>query len=402
MTAWLSIIGIGEDGLDGLGAEARALIADAEVLIGGERHLAMVPDDGRERLAWTSPMSARLDDIAARRGQRVCVLATGDPMHYGVGTKLARRIPAAEMVVVPAPSAFSLLCARMGWDRAVVRTITLHGRDFDNINAHILPEARLAVLSDGAATPALVAERLVGRGFGLSRITVLEHMGGQQERRHDGTAGGWNGAGPFAGFNSIAVECIAGPDAALLPNVPGLPDDAFVHDGCITKREVRAATLAALAPVLGQTLWDVGAGAGSVAIEWMRTDPACRAIAVECDPARAALCRDNAARLGVPGLHIVTGEAPAALDGLDAADAVFIGGGVSTQGVIAAGWRALGPGGRLVANAVTLQGEAALLSWHGEIGGTLARISVSRAAAVGNFTGWEPLRPVTQLAVRKS
>ncbi len=401
MTPWLSIVGIGEDGLDGLGAKAKELIANAEVLFGGARHLAMVPEDGRERIAWNGSIAAGIDDIKARRGQRVCVLASGDPMHYGIGTKLARRIPVAEMVVVPAPSAFSLLCARMGWDRAEVCTLTLHGRDFDHINAYILPDACLAILSEGAATPALVAERLVERGFGLSRITVLEHMGGTRECRHDGSAAEWNGAGPFADLNSIAVECIAEAEAALLPKVPGLPDDAFVHDGCITKREVRAVTLAALAPVPGHMLWDVGAGSGTVAIEWMRSDPACRAVAVERNPARATLARENAARLGVPGLDIVIGEAPGALAGLAPPDAVFIGGGTSVEGVIEAGWQALRPGGRLVANAVTLEGERTLLARHGVLGGTLTRIAVCRTVGMGYFTGWEPLRPVTQYAVRK-
>ena len=401
MTGWLSIVGIGEDGLDGLGTKAHALIENAEVLVGGCRHLDMIADDGRERIAWNGSLDAGIDDIKARRGERVCVLATGDPMHFGIGATLSRHVPAEEMTVVPAPSAFALLCARMGWPRADVRALSLHGRDLDLINAHIQPGARLAILGHDSATPALVAVRLVERGFGQSSIAVLEHMGGPKERRIDGSASGWNGFGSGAGFNTLAVQCAADAQAPLLPAVPGLPDDAFSHDGCITKREVRCATIAQLAPVPGQMLWDVGAGSGTVAVEWMRSDPACRAVAVERNPARAALARENAARLGVPGLEIVTGEAPRALEGLAVPDAVFIGGGVSAQGVIEAGWQALRSGGRLVAIAVTLEGERALLDRYAATGGTLTRIAVSRAAGVGNFTGWEPLRPVTQLAVRK-
>ena len=400
MTPWLSIVGLGEDGLGGLSAAARALVDNAECLVGGDRHLAMVPADGRERLTWTNPLTDLIDDIEARRGQRVCVLATGDPQHYGIGVTLARRIPIEEIAIIPAPSAFSLACARLGWTLSEVETLTLHGRPLALIHAAIQPGARLLVLSDSAATPGEIAETLRARGYGESRITVLEHMGGAKERTLHGTAAGWS-ANDVADFNTVAVECLAGPDAQVLPRGPGLPDDAFRHDGQMTKREVRAVTISALAPTPGQLLWDVGAGCGSIAIEWMRGGPRTRAVAVERNTARVSLIADNAAALGVPNLEIVEGEAPAALDDLETPDAVFIGGGLSNPDNLSACWRALKPGGRLVANAVTLEGEQELLRRRGELGGEMIRVAVSRAEPVGPYTAWRPLMPVSQLQAVK-
>ncbi len=400
MTPWLSIVGLGEDGLDGLTPAARALVDQAEVLVGGERVFAMVPEDGRERLSWPNPLSGLVEEIAARRGQRVCVLATGDPLHHGIGVTLARRVPIEEMTIVPAPSAYALACARLGWNRAEVETLTLHGQPLELLHPALQPGAKLLLLGNGAGTPAEVAALLRARGYGPSRIVVLEHMGGPKERRHEGRAEDWE-VPDIAAFNTVAVDCVAGPGAVLLPRVPGLPDDAFRHDGQMTKREVRAITLAALAPVPGQLLWDVGAGAGSVAIEWLRADPRCRAIAIERDPDRIARLTGNAAALGVPGLAIVAGAAPAALDGLTAPDTVFLGGGLRAPGVFEAAWAALKPGGRLVANGVTLEGAAALAQWHGEHGGDLIRIAISRAGPVGGATALRPMLPVTQLRLVK-
>ncbi|MHA1153190.1 MAG: precorrin-6y C5,15-methyltransferase (decarboxylating) subunit CbiE [Alphaproteobacteria bacterium] len=404
MTPWLSIIGFGEDGLEGLTPVARALFDQGEVLIGGQRIFDMVPEDGRERLSWPSPLSALVEKIATRRGQRVCVLATGDPLHYGIGAVLARRVPIEEMTIVPALSAYTLACARLGWSRAEVETLSLHGRPLEPLHPAVQPGAKLLLLTNGADTPAEVAALLRARGYGPSRMVVFEHMGGPKERRLQGRAEDWD-AREIADFNTVAVDCVAGPGAALLPRTPGLPDDAFRHDGQMTKREVRAVTLAALAPVPGQWLWDVGAGAGSVAIEWLRADPRCRAVAIEREPDRVALIAGNADALGVPGLEIVAGAAPAALHGLAPPDAVFLGGGVRTAGVFEAAWAALKPGGRLVANAVTLEGAAALARWHEEHGGELLRIAISRAGPVGGSVGGatvlRPMLPVTQLRLTK-
>ncbi len=397
---WLAIVGIGADGLDGLGAAAHALIADAKVLVGGARHLAMIPPDGRQRLPWPSPLEAGIDELLKLRGQSVCVLASGDPMHYGIGATLLGRVPVAETIVVPAPSSFSLASARLGWPSSEVGMLSLHGRPLASLHAWLQPGARLLALSESGATPAAVAELLRARGYGKSRLWALEHLGGPKERIVAGTAGDWR-VNDVADLNLLAIDCVADASAPLLPRVPGLPDGAFRHDGQLTKREMRAITLASLAPVPGQLLWDIGAGCGSVAIEWMRCPGPMHAIALEPNDARRRLIADNATALGTPDLAIVAGAAPEALSGLAAPDAIFIGGGVSTPGVIEAAWAALKPGGRLVANAVTLDGEARLVDWHGRIGGALARIAVERAEPLGERTGWRPLRAVTQLALAK-
>jgi len=401
MNPWLAIVGLGEDGLEGLSPAARALVDKAELLVGGERHLAMVPPDGRERLAWTSPLMTLVEEILRRRGQRICVLATGDPMAYGIGVTLAKRVPREEMTVLTAPSAFSLAAARLGWSLSDCDVLTLHGRPLALLQAYLLPGAKLLILSEDGKTPGQVAELLCERGYGDSGLTVLEHMGGPREELVEGTAATWGGR-ETADLNTIAVACIAGPGARLLPRAAGLPDEAFVHDGQMTKREVRAATLAALAPVPGQRLWDVGAGCGSIAVEWMRAAPRAEAVAIERKKERVAMIAANASALGTPELEIVAGAAPAALEGLGAPDAVFIGGGLTTEGLLEACWSALQPGGRLVANAVTLEGEQALVAWRSRAGGGLVRIAVSRAEPVGPFTGWRPLMPVTQFQAQKA
>ena len=401
MTRWLSIVGIGEDGLDGLAADALALVDGAQVLVGGDRHLAMTPDDGRRRIRWRTPLDAVVDEIAGLRGTPVCVLATGDPMFFGIGVTLAKRVAVDEMTIVPAPSAFSLACARLGWPLAEVETLTLHGRPLALMHGHIQPGAKLLSLSNDGATPGQVARALFDRGYGESQMWAFEHMGGAAERCIEATATDWS-QDRVADLNTLAVACVAAPGAAHLPRVPGLPDDAFAHDGQLTKREVRAATLAALGPAPGQLLWDVGAGCGSIAIEWLRAARGARAIAIERDAARRALIETNAATLGVPQLEIVAGVAPAALDGLAAPDAVFIGGGAADAALVEACWRALRPGGRLVANVVTVEGEQALFQCRDRLGGDLTRIAVSRAEPLGALSGWRALMAVTQWAAVKS
>ncbi len=396
MTAWLTVVGIGEDGMDGLGTAARAAIADAAVLIGGPRHLAMVPGvPGQERLAWPSPFSA--EPVLARRGRPVCVLASGDPMFWGVGATLARLLPAVEMRVLPAPSAASLAAARLGWPLQEVLVLSATGRPLEQVHRHLHPGARLLVLAGGGGDPARLARLLRDGGFGASRLVVLEHMGGARERRLESSAADWPHA-QCAGLLVMAVECQGGPCRSGLA---GLPDDAYRHDGQLTKRDVRAVTLALLAPLPGELLWDVGAGSGSIGIEWMRCHPSCRAIAIEADESRQALIAHNRDALGVPGLHLVAGSAPEALAGLATPDAVFIGGGVTVAGVLETCWQALRPGGRLVANAVTLQSEALLTTWQARIGGTLTRLAVAHAGQLGRFDVWRTAMPVTILAAGK-
>lgn len=398
---WLSIVGIGEDGLEGLTPRGRMLVNDAQTLVGGDRHLGMLPDDGRERLTWPRPLTDLMPQIADRRGTSVCVLATGDPMFFGIGVTLAKHFDAGEMEIVPSLSAFTLAASRLGWALADAEQLTLHGRPASLAVPFIQPGARLLILADGPDTPAQFADLLAKLGYGDSRMFVLEHMGGAQERALTGHAGDWQHT-DIAAFHTLAVECVAGPDAVILPRIPGLPDDVFTSDGNMTKRDVRAATLAALAPLPGQHLWDIGAGCGSVAIEWMRTHPGCRATAVENRADRIGLIARNAIALGVPRLGMIEGEATDVLAELDSPDAVFIGGGASTPGLLDLCWDALPAGGRLVANAVTLEGEGALAGFRAQNGGDLTRISVSHAEPVGPFTGWKPSMAVTRFAAVKS
>ena len=397
----IDVVGIGEDGWDGLSPAARRIVESADLLVGGDRHLELVPDTGAERLAWPKPLTGALDTLDARSAERtVVVLATGNPLWYGVANALVRRFGAERVRVRPHASAFDLACARLGWSEADVDTLTLHGRPPALLQTFVQPGARLLILSEGRETPGQVAEILTRRGFGPSKLAVLEHLGGAAERIVAGTAESWE-AGDLADLNLVAVHCRPGPGAQVLSASPGLPDDAYSHDGQLTKREVRAATLAALQPGPEQHLWDVGAGCGSVGIEWMRAARGATAVAVEPQQKRLAMIAHNALALGTPGLQIVAGRAPDDLGDLDPPDAVFVGGGVHSGDILPACWQALKPGGRLVANAVTLEGEAALLAWHGEHGGELTRLQVSRAEPIGPYHGWRPLMAVTQLKAAK-
>ncbi|WP_424944578.1 precorrin-6y C5,15-methyltransferase (decarboxylating) subunit CbiE [Aliiroseovarius crassostreae] len=394
---WLHIIGIGEDGLDGLTPATRAVIEAADVIVGGKRHHEML-DTKAERLAWPSPFDALIGELEKRRGKVVVVLASGDPLWFSVGAKIGRHLNPAEITYHPQIGAFQLAAARMGWSMADLETLTVHGRPVEQMIAFIQPDARLLILTTGAETPEQIARFLTERGFGQSRLTVLAHMGGEKEERFDGLAESWSHEVPA--FNTLAVECIAAPDAALLPRVPGLADKLFQSDGTMTKQEVRAITLAKLMPMRGALLWDIGTGCGSVAVEWMRGARYARAIGIEPKPERRALAAANALALGVPRLELVDGTVPAALHGLDAPDAVFIGGGLSEE-VFDAAWAALRPLGRLVANAVTIESEMCLAALHAKHGGQLVKLSVERAEALGLLSGWKPLRPVTQWSLIK-
>jgi precorrin-6B C5,15-methyltransferase / cobalt-precorrin-6B C5,C15-methyltransferase len=393
---WLSIVGIGEDGVDGLSPVARALVSGAEIVFGGKRHLALASSliRGAAR-PWPSPFDRAVEEVLAQRGRQICVLASGDPFVYGVGSVLARHVAPAEMAVVPAPSAFSLAAARLNWALPETSLISLHARALDLVRPHLQPGARvLALTSDGAAPEAL-ARLLVDSGFAATRVTVLEALGGARERVRTTTAGAFD-LGTVDDLNIVALEIVAAPGARIIARAAGLDDNLFEHDGQITKREVRAVTLSSLAPRRGELLWDIGAGAGSVAIEWVLADPAMHAIAIEARSDRADRVRRNAAALGVPGLEVIEGAAPAALEGLPQPDAIFVGGGASNPGVLDAAIAALRGGGRLVVNAVTLETESSLIARHAALGGTLTRIAVARADAIGGKTGWRPALPVTQ------
>jgi len=398
---WLTIVGIGEDGVDGLGAEARRGIAAAEVVFGGSRHLTLAAAlvTGKAR-PWPSPFDPQMRAVVACRGRRVCVLASGDPFCHGVGTTLARHLAPEEMRTIPAPSAFSLAASRLGWALPEVETVSLHGKSVDLIRPLLHPGARILALTSDADGPGTVARLLAGSGFGCSRLTVLGALGGPEERVRSAVAGDFD-LENINPLNVLAVEVEAGLQARVLPLTPGMADDLFEHDGQITKREIRALTLAALAPLRGELLWDIGAGSGSVSIEWMLRHPSMRAVAIEASPERVERIRRNADACGVPGLAVVVGTAPHALDGLPAPDAIFVGGGGSEPGVLDTAIDALKPGGRLVANAITLEMESVLIARQAAIGGELTRIAISRAAPIGTMHGWRPAMPVTQWIWRK-
>jgi len=410
---WLCVIGIGEDGWDDLSADARDLLYESEIVLGGERHLKMLPKDWEgERIVWSSPIREAVSKIVSWRPedsasvQKVAIMASGDPLCYGIATKLLRHLPIEEIWIKPALTTFSLMCSRIGWSLPDVETLTIHGRPVEMLHPFVQPGAKLLVLSKGEESPEKAAKLLCVRGFGKSIITVLEHLGGRKERQFSGPADSWNHP-EGAALNAMAIECIPESNATILSRIPGLPDEAFFHDGQLTKREIRAVSLSRLMPVVDQVLWDVGAGCGSIAIEWMRTSPRCRAVAIEKSKSRLKLIEQNSQELGVPMLQIISGSAPEVLADLPAPDAVFIGGGLSSGNLLQTCWNALKPGGRLVANAVTLEGEQKLLQWQNEnagksgASGDLTRLSIARAEKIGKFQGWKEMRSVIQLAVIK-
>jgi precorrin-6Y C5,15-methyltransferase (decarboxylating) len=396
---WPAIVGIGEDGLAGLGPEAGAAVAEADLFIGGERHLAMLGDDRRPRRSWDTPLRRTVARIRRMTATKVCILASGDPMSYGIGVTLTRELGIGNCRVIPHQSAFSLACARLGWPLAEVDMLTVHGRPLTLINRHLRPNARLLVLSADGDTPRQLARALRDGGYSDSRMTVFEHMGGAREKRHDGIARTWRRR--TADLNTIALSCRADREAPRLMRPAGLAGDFYQHDGQITKPEVRAATMAALAPAPGELLWDIGAGAGSISIEFLRTEPTARAIAVERDADRADNIRSNGAYLGVRDLSVVVGQAPAALKGLERPDVIFVGGGSGNSKLLDACWRALSPGGRLIVNAVSAEGEAALFAFMNRNGGEMTRLAISRLQPMGDLHSWRAMQPVTQYRGRK-
>jgi precorrin-6B C5,15-methyltransferase / cobalt-precorrin-6B C5,C15-methyltransferase len=397
---WLSIVGIGEDGLDGMSPAARELLAGAELIAGGQRHLALVASLGKPAFAWETPFAASIPILLTHRGKRVVALCSGDPFWFGAGSVLAEAVPAAETIVVPAPSTFAWAAARLRWRLEETVTLGLHARPVALLRPHLRTGARLIVLVRDSAAPAQIAEYLNGVGFGPSRLTILEALGGARERIRVTAAAGvaWDDIkSPVA----VAIEAVAEPGAMMIPRVAGLPDELFGHDGQLTKREIRAVSLSTLAPRGGELLWDVGAGSGAIGIEWLLAHPANRAIGIEARQDRLDTARANADALGVPHLDLRLGTAPDALRGLPTPDVAFVGGGAGRDGLLDAVWQALPKAGRLVVNSVTLETEAILIGWQARHGGTLLRLAVERAGPVGGRTGWRAAMPVVQWSVTK-
>ena len=397
---WLDIIGIGEDGLDGLSRESLKVLKEAEVILGGDRHHALAPMIKAERISWPSPFDAMIEVINNHRGKRFVILVTGDPLWYSVGARILKSIAAKEIRFHPQLSSFQWAACRMGWSMADSDLVTVHGRPVEQIIPHFAPGARILALTKDKTSPADVARLLCERGFEKSRLTALAALGGPDEMRFNGIAKEWNEEVPD--FHVLAIECVASAGAKYFSRVGGLPDDAFEHDGQMTKRVVRAATISALQPYPDALLWDIGCGCGSVAIEWMRAARGAEAIGIEPDEKRREMSRRNGLVLGVPRLRLIDADAPKGLEGLSVPDAIFIGGGLTDVGVFEAAWKALRKNGRLVANAVTLESEARLVALHKRYGGMLDRISASEAITVGRYHGMKPFMTVTQWTVTKS
>jgi precorrin-6Y C5,15-methyltransferase (decarboxylating) len=403
---WLSIVGIGEDGIEGLGELARGLVESAEFVFGGARHLSLAAPliRGTAR-PWGSPFDPSVAEVLSFRGRPVCVLASGDPFQHGVGSVLARHVAADETIAIPAVSAFSLAASRLLWPLPQITLVSLCGRSLDLIRPHLQPGARILALTSGAAAPGAIAELLCTTGFGESTVTVLDALGGARERVRSARASAFS-LEQITALNTIAIEVVAGPAARILPRAAGIADELFEHDGQITKREIRALTLSALAPRHAEHLWDIGAGSGSVAIEWMLVDPSLSAAAIERRSDRAARIRRNAAAFGVPDLQVIEALAPQSLNNLQPPNAIFIGGGATGPGLIETARAALCAHGRLVINAVTLETEALLLKTHAQFGGTLTRMDIQHARPVGGegarFSSWRPSNPITQWTWVKS
>ena len=399
---WLSIIGIGADGPDGLAPPARAHVDEAEIIITSKRTAELLTNSKAEVHIWPVPFNAMFEQFKHWKGKKIVILATGDPLWHGVGSIIARRLDPSEFIVIPAPSAFSLAAGRLGWPLSSVQTLTLHGRSRPSnlIIPFIQPDVRLLALTAGSSTVHEVAAHLVHKGYGNSTIHVLEDMDEPSEQTISFMAKDISDTA-FSNFNTLGIECRASHDAPLLPRSPGLPDDAYKHDGQLTKRDVRAATLAALAPTPGKLLWDVGAGCGSVAIEWMRSFLSNQAYAFESNTSRLDLINHNAQNLGVPYLKVIEGKAPQCLKGQPAPDAIFIGGGITTPKMFKTCWHALKPGGRLVANCVTLEGRQKLMQLQSKHGGDLVEISISNLATLGSKQALRPAMPVLQWRITK-
>jgi precorrin-6Y C5,15-methyltransferase (decarboxylating) len=396
----VTVVGIGADGWDGLGRPAQEAILAAEQAFGSARQLDLLPPQAPPRTVWPSPMAPAVDELVERGEGAVCVVASGDPMLHGIGATLAARLAPDRLTVIPHVSAFGLACARLGWAEAEIELVSAVARPAEGVARSLQPGRRLVVYPTGRDGAARVARVLSDRGFGASRLIVLERLGAPNERITETTASAAT-QDDYDPLHAVGIECAGEPGAPILARTPGLPDGAYDSDGALTKWPVRAATLAALAPTPGALLWDVGAGSGSIAIEWLRAEATARAIAVERRVDRRERIARNALALGVPALEIIDGEVLAVLAGLPAPDAVFVGGGVSTPGMLDGCWHALRASGRIVANAVTLEGESALVAARAAHGGELVRLEVAHAAPIGAFTGWRPQMPVVLWSARK-
>ena len=400
MTPWLTIMGVSEGGWEALSGRARLKLEQAERVIGADRMFNMLPGLKAEKHSWPQPFSGIVEQLAHFKGRKTVLLATGDPMNFGVARKVLEFIPKEEVEIITNLSALSLAAAELGWSLPDCDCFTIHGRPAANLELFIQPGAHLLILTQDQTSVAEICRRLIARGFENSEVTVLEDLGATNQCVTTFNAAALEPK-QWSALNTVAIHCVASRGAKIYSRVAGLPDDAFAHDGQLTKREVRAATLAALAPAPGELLWDVGAGCGSISIEWMRSTRGCEAIAIEPNPDRVDMIKANIDRLGTPRLEIIAGKAPDALDGLPNPDAIFIGGGISDDRVFEISWAALRSGGRMVANVVTIEGEAHIYDLQKIHGGDLVRMDVSTLTPVGPYRALKPRMAVTQWRVHK-
>jgi precorrin-6Y C5,15-methyltransferase (decarboxylating) len=394
----IEVVGLSARGWDDLPERLRAIIRSADVLLGSPRHFDLIPQlSDQQRLPWPTPLRGRLPSLLNQvASRRVVALASGDPLVAGIASTLVEIIGVEAVRIHPAVSSVALARARMGWPEETTQLVRLRGGDLDVVRQYLFPRQRLIILSRDAASPDEVAQLLIDVGYGESVITVLGDLGSESESRIDVVARHWSGGA--VALNVICIACAGmGRDASL---TPGLPDEVFDHDGQLTKRDLRASALARLMPRPGELLWDVGAGAGSIAIEWLRADPRCRAIAIEHNLDRVKRIRGNAESLGVPSLEVLHVEAPTALTSLARPNAVFVGGGVVAE-TLEQAWSALRPGGRLVVHAVTHETEMIIADCWRRYGGELTRHSVEHLEPIGRYHGWRPARPVVQWSVIK-
>ena len=399
---WLTIIGIGDDGWNGLTRRQQDIITAAKYIFGGKRHLDFLPETLQAKLKpWPTPFSEGVSEIIALKGQSIVALVSGDPMFFGAGVTLLRYLPVDEVLVLPHPSSFSLAAARLGWALQDVDCLSINGRPIRTVIGHLQPSSRLIILCENKDSPALLAKLLTEQGFGASKMIVMEHLGGEKEKIRTQNADTFH-LDECENLVLVAVQCVADNCDAGYPCYAALADKNFLNDGQLTKQDIRAVTMAHLAPKWGEVLWDVGAGSGSISIEWLRATKGARAYAIEKNPERQDIISKNADHFGVIGLHLIKGEAPLCLSGLERPDAIFIGGGFTRPDLFDCCWQSLKSGGRLVVNAVTLETNAILQSEARKIGARLIHISLAEAEPLGNFHVWRGALPITMMIARKT
>ena len=399
MSAWLHVIGIGEDGIKSLSPCVQDILENAEIIIGGKRHHKISDSLTAKRLSWPSPFDALIKEIISFKGRKIVILVTGDPLWFSIGARLNRVFKNDEITFHPQLSAFQLMAVRMGWSLADTETLTAHGRPVEQLLSFFQPYQKMIVLTSGSETPNEVAKLLIERGFEKSEMTVFANMDGEKEERFDAIASEWKHNVPD--FNTLAVKFICGPNSKISSKSSVLDDSEFINDGNITKKEVRAITISKLMPMRRALLWDIGLGCGSVSIEWMRSSYDCKAIGIEPKKERREMALKNANTLGAPRLEILDGSAPEALENLPRPDAIFIGGGFSLQ-TFEICWQKLKPFGRIVINAITLETEGELLRLKALYGGELSKISIQKTESIGTRKGWRPYMPVTQWSIIKN